>query len=197
MTQIHTLEETPIDENRNIFTRMIEQEKIVHALKFDKRYEEFRQILDGTNEEELSKKYIFYVFGTILLTYLITCYLTLIPVSNVIETPQYWCEQMLHTFGLFCPLLAGYIICMCSFLMNIGYIWTLKHYFVLSLAGYVCVIIAFPTLYLTWTYAFNYPWPLPFVGAVVSYLTAITMYVTLWYRFPRQWAQEHQVQRSI
>ena len=114
MTQIHTLEETPIDGNRNIISRMIEQEKIVHALQFEKRYEEFRQILDGTQEEELSKKYIFYVFGTIALTYLITCYLTLIPITSVIENPEHWVEQMLHHTGLYCPLVAGYIIFICS-----------------------------------------------------------------------------------
>ena len=166
---------------------MIEQEKIVHALQFEKRYEEFRQILDGTHEEELSKKYIFYVFGTIAFTYLITCYLTLIPITSVIENPEHWFEQQLHAIGLPCPLIAGHIIFTCSFLMNIRYIKTIKHWFVLSLAGYACCIITFPTVYLTWTYGLKYRWPLPYIGYVNAYLMAPTMYVTLWYRFPRQW----------
>ena len=118
MPEIHTSEGTSIDENRNMFSSMIEQEKIVDALQLEKRYEEFRQILDGTQEEEVSKKYIFYVFGTIVLVYFMTCYLTLIPVANVIKNPQHWFEQMLHIYGLFCPVVAGHYIFMCSFLIT-------------------------------------------------------------------------------
>ena len=166
---------------------MIREEKIVHTLQFNKRYEEFIQILNGTEKKEISIKPIFSVFGTIAVTYLITCYITLIPVENVIETPQYWFEQMLHLFGLYCPVLAGFVLLMCSYLMNIRYIKTLKHCFVLSLAGYICVIITFPIIYLIWTYGFKYSWPLPFVGFIFSYFIVTTQYISLWYCFPRQW----------
>ena len=39
-----------------MFSSMIRQEKIVHTLQFNKRYEEFIQILDGTEKKEISIK---------------------------------------------------------------------------------------------------------------------------------------------
>ena len=155
MTQISVLEETPTEENRTIFTSMIEQEKIFHSLLLDKRSAELSQILRGTHEDEASKKYVYCVFGTIALTYIMSCWMTLTPKHNLIENPEYWFEHLLSSLVVF-PLLAGYTILNCSFFMNIRYIKALKHFFALSLVGIVAFVVAYLIFYTTWTYGLKY-----------------------------------------
>ena len=187
MAQIDITAHIPRDENSIASSWTIEQEEIVHSLQSDKRFEELRQVLHGTAEEEVSMKYISYVFGTIAAPYAITCFITLIPVENLIENPQYWFESMLQLAGVLCPLYAGYIILNCSFVMNIGYIQSLKHFTILWLTAVISVVITCLTAYLTWTYGLKKQWPIPFLALVYAYTTFISQDIALWYRFPKHW----------
>ena len=130
MTQVYSVEETPKNDHRILIPKTIQEQKIFNTLKSDKRLKLLRQILHGTMEEKISIKYVFYVFATILLTYIISCYMTLIPVHNLIENPQYWWETMLHIPNAQIPMFAGYIIVNCSFWMNTIYVMSLKHFFI-------------------------------------------------------------------
>ena len=180
MTQVHRVQETP----GLIASWTIEQEKIVNALKCEKRFEEFTQILHGTMEDDVSAKYVLYVFGTIAITYSIMGLMTLFPVHNVIENPEYWWESMLHIPNVLIPMFSGYLVLNCSFWMNTDYIKALKHFFILWLVGMVVFIIAYTTSYLLWTEGLDYNWPQPFSGSLCAYIALITQDITLWYLFP-------------
>ena len=112
--------------------------------------------------------------------------LTLIPIHNVMEEPEYWYEYQIMEFFATMPLLMasilGISIYWCKFTFKKKFFsFTLT--FIIGCGSYgICVM----TYYLLWTYALELNLPCPFslniVGAQYTFAVTLAIGIRYWFR---------------
>ena len=136
-----------------------------------------------------------YTLLGILLPFTCVCYLTLIPLHDLIQYPEYWYEQILTSIGLV-PLFSVYAIINCSAWMNISRIRSLKNIVFTAFAGLSSVVVTWTTGTLWWT-NMGYYSPVPFSGLIAGYAIAAGEYFAVWFSFPRGWRKNGEFRKRL
>ena len=178
----------------NKLVSAIELEKVSHSLKAEKRLKLFSDILDNSCYEGHICDTLMQGFGTLIIPILMICPFTLIPAHNVIINPEFWYEFPMIILIVFMPLVVAYIIVNCSFWMNIRYIRNIRHFVVIGILGVFDVLVLYSAGFIIWTNILGYQYPIPFNSALNCYLTIITFYIALWFRFPKAWRNNKEFQ---
>ena len=93
----------------------IEQEKRLKDVENTKRYQEYLDIMLNKPDDSWHYWEISYTLTSIILSNVLCCIITLIPMHNTIVQPFYWWETVLQaTFGFFSS-------CAAYMLLNCGY----------------------------------------------------------------------------
>ena len=167
----------------------IDLEKEEHLLKRNQMMKKLTDIIlnkataNTTGSLTFTKFSLCCVIGVLVpFTYL--CYLTLIPIHDLLRYPEYWYEQFLTPVGLI-PSFTAFIITNCSCWMNISGIKNWKSFMLGLLSGSTIMTIGSSVAIIWWTN--RYYNPVPFSGFISGYGLAIGEYLALWFSFPRGW----------
>ena len=171
---------------RDIVDMAIESEKLDHESKSEHRIQIFKDILSNTSREKSTFKYPLYGLSGILITLVTISPITLIPMHDIFRCPSYWYETPLQHIGVIMSSVASGILS-CSYWMNIGYIKSFRHYFVICTACFLGMVISYTSGYMVWTYVLRYNYPIPLNGSMYWYSGSIVLLITLWFRFPPGW----------
>ena len=162
----------------------IKKERHAHELNFSRRLDEFQMIL--MNYSQIPFKYILYGFANVIVSLLVVSILTLIPLHNIITSPEYWYETMLQTLAS-CLIWVSYFVLNTSSWMNIKRIKEFRHCASLLLNIILTFVFSYSFLFVLWTYGLMYQWPLPYSGFVCFSITLVTGYISIWFRFDLKW----------
>ena len=174
----------------------IMSEKVAHETKSERRTLIFEDILSGVPLQDSIFKYILWGLTIILITLVATIPFTLIPVHNVILCPQYWYEFPLQTILIHC-FACAFAILNCSYWMNINYIKKFRYILIMSFTDCTLIFLLFMTGYMIWTHVYNYNYPVPFIGFMVSYPVMVIIYAIIWFLFPSDWRKNYQFRKRL
>ena len=188
MARIYAITSGNLGNHKNTFKGFtcqgVASERQRHLSLSKKRDQIFKDILSNNSSESTSLKFIFYGLAGIIALFLSTCSITLIPVHNVIENPEYWYEFLLSIGFPFLPIWAVSYMLRCSVYMSANIIKSQRNFRILWLAisatcfGWQCVG------YNIWTEWFHYRYPIPWNAKALGCITTIVMLTSLWYLFP-------------
>ena len=181
------LNSTTVSSNKAEVVAELDQEKFEHSLRADRITEDLWEIITNTSSKNTSlplEKFLLYCIIGILIPFSYLCYLTLIPVHDLLRYPEYWYEQFLTPVGII-PTFAACILINCSFLMNIKRIKNLKNFGIGLFAG----ILSFGAMggFMELWATSGYYKPVPFSGFLGGYSIAMGNYISVWFSFPKNW----------
>ena len=181
----------------NSVEKALQDEKNKHIIQSEKRSEIFRTILDNSCSNFNSPKYIFTCFCTIIGTVAMTFFYTLIPIHNVIQSPEYWYEYPMQVTMAFLPLYACHILYDLVLFMDIESVKNYRTFVILLVSMVVSTWITVPILYAIWTFLLTLRYPIPFIGYIHFSLMFITEVVTIWFCFPYGWRQNQGFRKRL
>jgi len=178
-------------------TTAIDLENKKHLLKSEKRLQIFNDIFENNRFEDDFKQTLLQGLGTSVIPILLICPFTLIPNHNVFEEPEYWFEFPIIILIIYMPQVVAYIVMNCSYWMNISYIQNSRHFLFIGLLGVFDVFILYSVGFIVWTIILEYQYPIPFNSALNCYLTIISFYIALWFRFPIEWRKNKEFRSRL
>ena len=111
-----------MNERQNSASEDIEIQREKAVAQSIRRKETFISILSNTpSDESNSLKYMIYGLGSIVVAFLPSLVITLVPSHNVILSPQYWYEFLLQFGFAILPCFAGNMLLRSSYYMNMKY----------------------------------------------------------------------------
>ena len=149
----------------------IDDERYSHELKFNGRIENFRMILMNHSQQPI--KHIFNGLANVILSLVVIGIVTLIPIHDVINNPQYWYEPILQTSAA-SIIWSSYFILNTSRWMNIDRIKKLRHFASVLLNIILTIVFSYAFAYVIWTYGLKFQWPIPHCGILFFTITLIT-----------------------
>ena len=186
------------ERQRIVAEHEIEDERLMSINDSEKRTKTFENIVSNVNIESKSffKHFASGLGGVIAAGALISVY-TVLPVHDVISDSCYWYEFPLQTLFTFIPIASAKVCWRCSYYINIKRIKSRRDIMIVSLISWLMVALYFPTGYLIWTYMFNYQYPIPWNGFLVSFVFFPTLLISIWFRFPKSWRKEETFRRRL
>ena len=151
------------------------------------RSEKFKCILNGTCDDSISTKTIFYSFSGVLLGIVLTSTVTLLPQHNVINNPEYWYESMITLAIGFPAAASGYIAYNYFYCLNMSVKEPWKIIISIFIVGMLTSVILSSTCYLVWSRYFLFPYPIPFQGYLVGNGSWSAMTIASWFLCPSNW----------
>ena len=170
----------------------IEQENRIRAERDACQKQIFRNILMNVDTTKVSYcGMICRGLAGIVLGFLVTGSVTLVPQHNITDEADYWYEGLFTIVFGWIPMKAAQLIPNVSYCMNTDCIKTVRKVLVLysTLALFMAVLVT--AHYYIWTYGFNYNYPMPFQALVLGnlLLEPVTL-LQLWFLFPKDWRQD-------
>jgi hypothetical protein len=181
---------------RHIASMAIESEKVDHEIKSEKRIQVFKDILSNTPWVPSTVKYALYGLSPIFIILVSTSPLTLVPMHNIFDYPSYWYETPLQSMAMYLGFEVSNIMC-CSYFMNIGYIKMVRHFFIVGIGVFLGTAILYPTGYIIWTQTLEYPYPIPWTGAIYGYSILAIIWTMIWLRFPTGWRKNAEFRKRF
>ena len=171
--------------NAEVITSL-EVERAQHENKAYLRTNLFKQILVDEQIELSTLNFFLFILGTILVCSASTFIYTLIPLHNVIIYPSYWYEILFISTSW--SIWAGFSITYyCGWYLNLSYISGVRHSLVICVTMSVIAILCTIAMYVIWTCALGFGFPLPWWGYIVGNLAYWPTLSILWFRFPIEW----------
>ena len=168
----------------------IEKENITETLAAEERNEIYRDILLNRSDHEIPYLYAFYSLSSILVCVILTAFLTIPPVHNVLDKrgnmSQHWWETLIQTVSYFVACCA-YMLLNCSYWTNIGIIRTFKNFGIFFAWTSLISASLFVGVNMYWIYGLQLRYPAPFIGMLLAYVSVNLAFIPLWYTFPKGW----------
>ena len=186
---------------QNETTRMeIEKENDASRLVVNRWNEFYFDILLNRPGYETPNRYAFYSLSSILLSVILTGFLTIIPVHDVLDTSsdmsQYWWETMLQAIPYFASCCA-YMLLNCSYWTNITLIRTFKNYWLFFAWTLLISSVLFVGFNMCWIYGMHLRFPSPFMGLCLAYIAVNLAFIPLWLTFPKHWRREKDIRQKF
>ena len=162
------------------------------------RKRDFENIIANMTIKIFWGKGILYTLGTISAGVLCTLPLSsLFPLHNLVLHPEYW----------YIPIYTGYVLngllqsvvynfCADSFL-NIIRPNKLKAIIIVFMISWVGRSSILTVIYLIWSVLLEYPFPLPFMGIIITGFTQIINMLSTWFQYPSTWRENHTFSKSF
>ena len=138
-----------------------------------------------------------YLFIIIVSSTLLSMPITLIPLHNSIEFPEFWWEIIIPFSlgsGVF---VAVNLVLECQMIFNFECFKSLKVVLRLYLFNLLALIITVCMCYTIWTASLGYNHPIPYLGVILFIVTNITICISIWFQFPYQLRSQKDVRNRI
>jgi hypothetical protein len=138
--------------------------------------------------------YVFIILGSCVAGVSI---LTVIPVHNIFEFPEFWWENIFPR-GL-CWILA----------LSLGGSWQLylvfktdvleprRYFLMFFMIFFLGTYIPYCGVYVVWTLYMGYNFPMPFGSVPCAYIGFISVYSAVWFGFPSQWRNQPEIKQRL
>ena len=180
--------------NQNATDNTLELERTRHALKSNLRTQEFEAIISDSPILISWTQFGFYIVGTVVLSFLSTIHLSLIPFPNLLLCPGYWYEILTRVLieHFFNNLwFSSSMVITTGHCLNISCIQTSRNILIVFLIGYVESCSFYLIAYCIWTYILHYQYPVPFLGFIeYMFFRVPAGYIALWLQFPLNWRRD-------
>ena len=174
-------------------SRQIEEQKRIKALEEEHRYNTYLDILLGKPDDNWHYYHALLGLGSIILSNVLCCVITFVPMHNVIEEPFYWYETLIQAPIGFFSSCAAYMLLNCCYWMNIDQIKSFKNFVIF----YVFLVLVAMTVGISgkmiWTEALGFPHPMPFYGMIIAYMVIVMSFVGLWFLYPKNWRKNKEI----
>ena len=196
ITEPIEIEQFSAAEVQNDLIVKLEEEYEHHRFKADKRQDMFRRILFNRSDKVAWHKFLFHIFGTITMPFLLSIPYTLIPATNLYLHPNYWYETPLQHFPF--KALVGIVYAIVwGHYTNIDYIKSTSNLFLFGLVAIVETFLVYAAMYFIWTYGYNDRIPFPKNHLLGSITLALTLITTIWFQFPWVWRKIPEFSRRL
>ena len=185
-----------ISENASSSDFSLEYEKCVFEEFGRKRLERFNSILFNDASPVSWKKLFLYVFGVIIVSFLSTVPLTLVPAHNLVLNPKYWYEILFHvTFSVILGSIVNSF--MASHFLNIRQTKKISNIVRMCLIEHLaCLSFLIATHYI-WTHILTFQYPIPFLGIIVTYSFVMIYCLIIWLHFPESWRLDSEFKKRM
>ena len=185
-------ETPPTETSRQLVATNIslEIEKKIHQDRALERNERLKAILRNENVSLSFKECVIYLIGITLIGFSSTISLSLIPAHDVVQFPEYWYELLFQ--GPSGPLIWGALNSCVSagFLLNVDCVLRMKNVFMILLMEFLHLEFMIVSSYYLWTTIFDYQWPMPHFGLILTFWTHIFDVLVIWIRFPLEYRKD-------
>ena len=185
------------NDNKNYSDLYFDSEKEENEGKANKRNDTFKSIITGRHIEDTSWSKLFLgALGIILLGFMQTIPLTLIPYRDLIQYPEYWWELLIP--GSYASSIGFAFRCMFSgSYLNNDHLLRFKNMALVCLAGSVFMLFLLLTTYCIWTPILSYNYPIPFLGITTVSIGWVCSITVIWYLFPKKQRRSKNLQRRM
>ena len=199
--QVKSLDSLPQTTNRN----WISQENDVVVEEIDKkkrrtqeRYCAFSNIIfdKQTSDNAIPCHIGIYGLAGTIVGIILNSPLALIPITNIIEHPSYFYEEMVINFCSL-PVWTAQFMISCIYYMNVDCIKTWKHFMIATFYLLLQLIFQRLIVYFIWTEAANYPYPMPFHTTLSRFVTILFGFIVVWRLFDLQWRKSKRFQKRF
>ena len=134
--------------------------------------------------------------GIIIVGFLYTTPLTLIPAHDLLKHPDYWYEHIFH--GLLVNISGRISQCfIASYVLNVTKIRSIRNIVFMVLIGSGKMILFIIGCYYTWTRIIGYKYPIPFLGLVSTSLFRALYFGSQWFCFPKEWRKNDKFRNQM
>ena len=154
----------------------------------ERRRNRFIDILLGCSSENINcLRYVILGFGAIICMTLPSLAITLIPVHNVVENPEYWYEYpiQLSFFGL--PFFVANVVLRSSFYLNVKLLRGPVPYIMVLIGTFILFSASFVIGYVVWVKIANWQFPIPFCGLIYGLNITGGVLVLICKQCPTRW----------
>ena len=171
-----------------IASKEIKEEEEQSKIQFENRRKRFQSILNNTSHGyDAPLKYVFYMFGSIIIIIMSTFVYTLIPAHNLIVYPNFWYEVPFQLGFSYLPFDIANAILRISLYSNIESIKSNRVFQKIFMVLFVFLLAHSTIINMVWKDLFKYNIPVPLNGLISTLLTRIGLIFAIWLTFPRQW----------
>lgn len=193
---VQSLETDNNNEEQESTDESYELEGITHKRKVFERKELFTRIILNDSVTFSWKEFLLYTFGIVFIALLSTFPLNLIPLHDVVQSPEYWYEVLLivAVAGSLGFIMRTYEV---SYYLNMETLRKTKNISVMFLLGLAMNVAGVIVAFYLWTEIYGLVFPIPFLGLIRNYAETIIFIMIIWFNFPKLWRKESQLQKGI
>ena len=169
----------PIVDNQENSQRFLDSEKTRHEKIAKLRNERFKGIILNEDLDFSWTSLLSRTFGIIIAGFLMTTPLTLIPLHDMVEAPQFWYE-ILFTATFSMAVINANLAIFFGSLMNNEFFFRPQTIRNICISGSVFTIFFLLTSYLIWTHSLNYRYPIPLLGNVFIIFSRFFVFFFVW-----------------
>ena len=185
-----------VSPNKNTPDLSLDSERHLHEKKCRRRKKVFQSIIFNKSIDISWLKGILYTPGIIIVGFLHTISLSLLPAHDLLEFPEYWYELIFH--GLWTTTSGWVLQCFrASYFLNITYIRKFRNVFVMCLVGDGTMVFFVIGTHYLWTSFCGYTYPIPLLGIIATYFFRVLYCVVEWFCFPKEWRSNATLRNQI
>ena len=174
----------------------LDSEQLYHEGKFRRRKEIFQSIIFNRPIKISWLKGLLYIPFIIIIGFLTTVPLSLVPTHDLIKSPEYWYEHIYH--GVVCIALGWLLQCYrASYFLNISIIRGCHNVLFMCLIGASAMICLLIFSYNVWTRIYGYTYPVPFLALVATCLFRILYCLSQWFSLPKCWRRNERFRKKM
>ena len=187
----------PIDRIENIIhDTSLDSEKALHEGSCRLRNKNFQSVIANKPTKINWSKELAYGVAIIIVAFLFTLPMTLLPAHDLIQHPEYWYELIFH--GVLSTTLGFIFQCFrASYFLNITYIRRFRNILVICTVGNMATIFFLISSYHIWTSLCGFSYPIPFLGILATCSFRVLYCVVQWYLFPKDWRSNADFRRQM
>ena len=189
-----SMDPSEVEEHKIANGKSLEQEERDHKDIATKRHQLFEDIINNRDSEYEMSSFEFVMgsfIGGILFSYVVLCFLTVVPMTIKNHLGAWWWEHPFHV-----PLVTCYILHDCSYWMNLTSIKNGRAFMIVTIIGGVALGAILGLLALIW-YQCELIYPVPFFGIIGGYTIVFGQYVGLWLVFPKAWRNNESFRKRL
>ena len=176
----------------------VAEEIQIKSYKTEQRYKSFTSIIYNTqnSDNDIATHIGLYGLAGTILGIILNCPLALIPITNILENPDYFYEEMLINFCSL-PVWTAQFLISCIYYMNVDCIKTWKHFVIATFYLLIQLIGQRIIVYFIWTDAAGYSYPMPFHTTLSRFVTILMGFIIIWRLFNLQWRKNKQFRKRF
>ena len=195
-----TLDENPNDgrksERQEIKQISLEDEKQLYLKKANEREKVFMRILMNKSVYFSSVECTGHLFRVVVIGFLATTPISLIPAYDLILYPERWYEALFH--GLIGS--AAFYLYFCALsesVLNLSHMSNRRNMLMVVLMGMLLLTVIFLASFFIWTHLFQYHFPVPLLGKMTSSLLVLSFPIIIWLKFPQKWRKNSRFRKRM
>ena len=167
-------------------------------LQAEKRRNKFIDILSGRSTERINfLRRALFGLGSIVCMILPSLAITLIPVHNVVENPEYWYEYPIQLTFICLPGFVANIVIRSSFYLNVKLLREPVHYLMVLIGTFIILFASFVIGFVVWCKIGNWQFPIPFFGIILTLNLTVGTLVIICKECPDRWRKENGFRKRL